>query len=108
MPTAPRKSLLANLTWAGVLVFVFVPLLYVLSYAPFVSWWNKDRPIRFAGPSAWFGSVYPDGDELPLYRPVDWLIDHTPLQRPLFWWAGLFGVQDEFEGAAAFRSHPPR
>jgi hypothetical protein len=103
MTARPRKPLLVNLTWGAVLMFVFVPVLYVLSYAPFACWWSRDRPIMYAGPSWAFGTVYPDGDELPLYRPADWLIDRTPIQKPLFWWAGLFGMREEFEEASAFR-----
>jgi hypothetical protein len=27
------------------------------------------------------------------YIPVEWLIDHTPLDEPLLWWAELWGVE---------------
>jgi hypothetical protein len=42
------------------------------------------------------GNTFIDGGELPIYQPVDWLIDNTPLQRPLFWWADLWRVEDVF------------
>jgi hypothetical protein len=45
-----------------------------------------------------------DGEQYPAYLPVDWLIDRTPLRQPLFWWAGLFGLRDEFELAHALRT----
>ena len=93
MTAKPRKPLLVNLTWAGVLVFVFVPVLYVLSYAPAVQWKCGQT-----------GSMTIDGGELPIYQPVDWLIDNTPLERPLLWWAALFGVREEFEFAGVLRT----
>jgi hypothetical protein len=44
-----------------------------------------------------------DGDELPAYVPIDWLIDNTPLEKPLFAWAALWGVEDEFQELAWWR-----
>jgi hypothetical protein len=38
-----------------------------------------------------------DSQRMPVYKPVDWLIDHTPLYRGLFWWASVWGVRDDFE-----------
>jgi hypothetical protein len=32
-----------------------------------------------------------------VYRPVDWLIDYTPLDRPLYWWAEQWGVREYFQ-----------
>jgi hypothetical protein len=40
---------------------------------------------------------------LPLYRPVDWLIDETRLSDPLLAWAGLWGVQSQFREAVLWR-----
>ena len=33
------------------------------------------------------------------YKPVEWLIDETPLKKPLLWWCGLWqvGGRAEFE-----------
>ncbi len=54
---------------------------YVLSYAPFV----------------WSHSDYAYGvTSIPKYRPVEWLIDDTPLQEPLFMWADVWGVCIKF------------
>ena len=103
MTAKPRKPLLVNLTWAGV-TLLGLAILYVLSYAPVVSW-SRTAPTLPRGGLPWVYTVYRDGRELPLYRPCDWLIDHTPLQQPLFWWAGLFGVREDFEMTAFFREH---
>lgn len=74
---------------------MIVPTLYVLSYAPVVSISMKWRLVT---PSELFEPL--DGEELPIFRRVDWLIDETPLQEPLFAWADLCGVRADFEFAA--------
>jgi hypothetical protein len=54
-----------------------------------------------------------DGGNLPLYAPVDWLIDKTPLKEPLLWWAHVWGVEEDFwfanaiRGGAHFSIDPP-
>lgn len=58
----PRKPVLVNLSWAGVLLLA-PPLLYVLSYL---------MAVRLSGTT-----------EMAAYRPVEWLIDETPLRRPI-------------------------
>jgi hypothetical protein len=95
MTTTARKPWLANLMWATALLVVVSPVLYVLSYAPAVR-------LHLVRMDTTFFTVGVIGEPGP-YSPVDWLIDHTPLQRPLFWWAGLFGVREDFEGAAEYR-----
>ena len=77
---------------------VFSALVYVFSYAPVVR--MKNPFILYSGTdykgfSPTSGSI--DGHNLPLFRPIDWLIDETPLRRPLLWWAELWGVRDCFE-----------
>jgi hypothetical protein len=95
MTAKPRKPLLVNLTWAGILV---LPVMYVLSYAPVVRWeYSRLSTIDH------LVGLPMDGSDLPLYAPVDWLIDHTPLRRPFFWWAGVFGVRQQFELSATYR-----
>ena len=96
MTAKPRKPPLVNLTLVGVLV---LPVLYVLSYAPVVRWKYDRLPAtdQFVGRPI-------DGSDLPLYAPVDWLIDHTPLERPLFWWAGVWGMRQQFVLSSAYRS----
>lgn len=78
MPTAPRKPLLVNLAWTVALV-IGLPTVYVLSYAPVFSLVSD-----------------PWASRIPAYRPVDWLIDNTPLRPLLFRWADLWGVGDDF------------
>jgi hypothetical protein len=47
-----------------------------------------------------------DGADIPVYGPVDRLIDETPLRKPLFLWARLWGVETEFEYAYMYRVMP--
>lgn len=103
MTAKSHRPLLVNLTWA-VIALVGLCVLYVLSYAPVV---------RFTGgseePDPWhpFAGLVPprpaDSERFPIYAPIDWMIDHTPLARPLWWWAGLWGVRGDFEYAAVVR-----
>jgi hypothetical protein len=98
-----RKPILPNV----VLVAVVLGLVYLLSYAPVANLelarrekygWPDPPPneLQFqAGPL--------DSYELPLYSPVDWLIDNTPLRSPLFWWAAVWGARDDFEYRHASR-----
>ena len=32
--------------------------------------------------------------QMPIYHPVDWIIDNTPLDVPLFAWASVWGVKE--------------
>jgi hypothetical protein len=87
---SPRKPLLANVTWTAAFALVLlVP--YLLSYAPVVAYAEKHD---LAQPTDLFDVT--DGKELPIYRPVDLLIDYTPLRRPLVAWARLWGVGNTF------------
>ena len=62
-----RKSSLVNVLLIAMLVAL--PVGYVISYP---------LSVRASG------GLNPD---LPAYRPVELLIDNTPLQQPMFWWA---------------------
>jgi hypothetical protein len=74
-----------------IVLVVLVPLMYVLSYAPVY---------RLGMQRGWSGI-----DRQPAaYRPVDWLIDNTPLNEPLYGWADLWGVRGDFVWAAAYRA----
>jgi hypothetical protein len=42
---------------------------------------------------------------MPGYAPVEWIIDKTPLDGPLFWWCDLFGVRHDAETAQVFREY---
>lgn len=103
-----RRPLLVNLTWATAALLV-LGVLYVLSYAPFV---RLRGGIEYAPEDEWGGfhpmiESYGDGRDYPAYKPVDWLIDRTPLRRPLFQWAGLFDVRSDMELAHSLRTFDP-
>jgi hypothetical protein len=98
MPTARRKPLHVNLGWAVALLFVLSGG-YLMSYAPVV--WYAEKT-GLATPKKPFDII--DGGELPLYQPVDALIDSTPLRRPLFTWARTWGVGDTFVAARRLRT----
>jgi hypothetical protein len=127
--TKPRKPLLVNLTWATA-ALLSLAVLYVLSYAPaFRLKYGNSVPtsmpmvthlVSLSPPEDVLITAIPPPSEfiptvtlpdprwqwLPLscYRPVEWLIDQTPLREPLFQWAGLFGVEDSFRNAAEQRA----
>jgi hypothetical protein len=92
MPTPPRKPALPNVVPVVVLVLLLA-VAYVLSYAPVVRWSLASS-----------GLPLMDGQDFPAYRPVDWLIDKTPLRRPLFLWADVWHVRFEFEISALIRT----
>jgi hypothetical protein len=81
-----------NLAWSAALAAVLT-VVYVLSYAPVVRY-LEDRPTK-----EYKLFDYTDGDELPFYRPVDSLIDSTPLRSPLIAWARIWGVGNTFQFA---------
>lgn len=81
-----RKPLLPNVVLALVLL---VPV-YVLSYAPVAA-------IMIQSAERHHGPRWPAiRVAIPVYAPVDWLIDHTLLAEPLFRWAELFGIGNDF------------
>lgn len=84
-----NRTLLPNVVLATVMLGI--PL-YVLSYAPVA---------RSSMSSS--GMMWVDGQHVPAYRPLDWIIDNTPLRRPLLWWAGMWGVRDAFELSSLIR-----
>jgi hypothetical protein len=75
-----------------------VAVVYPLSYAPYMRW-DLDRACE----QGWFYPVSADGEDYPAYKPADWLIDNTPFDKPLFAWASLWGVGDQFQSAARRR-----
>jgi hypothetical protein len=74
-----------------IVLLVVLPLVYVFSYAPVY---------RLGKRSGWSRIDLP----IAAYRPVDWLIDNTPLDEPLYRWADLWGVRGDFVWSAAFRA----
>lgn len=105
---------------------ILSPILYVLSYAPVVKVCGRTTVVpafprtssvphpHDAGQTISISYVValgriPLADEslYPAYKPVDWLIDNTPLREPLFMWAGICGVHDEFERGQFVREFGP-
>lgn len=66
-----RRSRIVNLSWVAALALIVV-LAYLLSYPVAVRWTGSSEP--------------------PGYRPAEWLIDHTPIQKPMLRWADLCGT----------------
>lgn len=79
-------------------------LMYVLSYAPVVrmigGWDTVLGTDGFGNPAILRAPIY--SDDLPAYRPVEWLIDHTPMREPLLWWADICGVGRPFREAESW------
>ncbi len=67
---------------------LFLGISYCLSYPAYV------RHLIVTAPCSCIADL--DGQTLPFYRPVDWLIDHTPIRRPMLAWAQFCGVGDDF------------
>jgi hypothetical protein len=106
-----RPSLTSLVAFAMLLT-----VLYVLSYAPVYRWTYgasvveripitcgnaisfdaSGRPVTF-----WEASMR--WKPIGAYRPVELLIDRTPLRGPLLSWSGLFGVREDFEFGSQFR-----
>jgi hypothetical protein len=93
---------------------IVTPVVYVLSYAPVVRVCGRTVEYRFnvdipfpqgtaiapgfeSGSEMVIQQQIADSSLYPMYGPVDWLIDHTPLRGPLLSWAGLWGVRDAFD-----------
>ena len=93
MPSPRTKPSITSIVAFGMLLTV----LYVLSYAPVVSVWDGPNP-TYVG----LDPALPK-NEYPPYKAVDWLIDETPLREPLFCWADIWGVREEFEWAGWLR-----
>jgi len=84
-PSQPKRGV----PCVAAVVILFV--VYVLSYAPAVRLYGPTTTIHRTVRITIVNSV--DGGQLPVYRPVDFLIDRTPLRRPMLAWAGVWGVR---------------
>jgi hypothetical protein len=100
--------------WGSIVSLFFIVLLYPLSYAPVAKLWITVRGYqassqlsRASGRHVGYLIIAVDEDDLPIYRPVDWLIDHTPLRTPLLIWAEMWGMRYKMENAARFRIYGP-
>lgn len=81
-----------SITSLVLFALIVSPLAYVLSYAPVV------RICEGSDEALTTGAI-----GYPVYEPVDWLIDNTPLREPIFSWGGLWNVRAQFELAHAVR-----
>jgi hypothetical protein len=81
MIAKPRKPWLANLLLTGALPVLVCA--YVFSY-----------PIAMR--------YYPSPDLLA-YRPVQWLIDETPLRAPIYAWSRVCGTEAKVRTSSSFR-----
>jgi hypothetical protein len=77
-----------------------VVVVYPLSYAPVVRYQVELHRGEFFEPTNGL-----DGNWMPVYKPVDWLIDNTSLKKPLFAWARLWKVGADFRWAASSRAY---
>ena len=114
---SPRTK--PSLTSLVAFFLIVTPLVYVLSYAPVVRVCGRTVVVqREVSGLGMFGSSLrgtlidrvecADASVYPAYQPVDWMIDSTPLRRPLYFWAGLWGVREAFEyGHIARNPLPP-
>ena len=92
--------------WSASLVGLL--FLYVASYVPYLRLrFGADPP---PPDPAMFCVLY-DIDEAwenesshGFYVPVEWLVDHTPVARPVFWWADVCGVYQKTRCDAVMRS----
>jgi hypothetical protein len=93
MTTRSRKPLLVNLVWiAALMLLLFAG--YVLSYAPIA----RHYMVRHG-----MSRSIADGTVLPVYKPVDWLIDHSSMREPLFLWARMWRMELAFSTAHSKR-----
>lgn len=89
------------------------PLVYALSYAPIVRICEAVYPVPQIsirqGACTISADRVPvaDASQYPPYKPVDWVIDNTPLRTPLFYWAEVWGVRKPFEYGYFLRNPLP-
>jgi hypothetical protein len=88
--------------WPATIALLALLLAYPFSYAPVVQmrggWKMVPATDGFGNPAVVKAPIF--SEDLPLYRPVDWLIDNTPMQDVLYWWADVWGVRSPFTEAA--------
>src|SRR5690606_20969675 len=91
--------------WPLALLLLLLSAVYLFSYAPVVrmrgGWKMVPTTDGFGNPAIVRAPIF--SEDLPLYRPVDWLIDNTPMQDVMYWWADVWGVRSPFTEAAMWR-----
>lgn len=82
-------------------------LLYLASYAPYLRFcYGADPPpqdatvlcVLYEYDDAWENETSHGS-----YAPIEWLVDHTPAWRPIFWWADVCGAGTKSRYDAAMR-----
>ena len=91
MPPPPRRAFAKR----AAIVICCLVFAYPLSYAPMV------RSMGERHGTGWGSPLFYDGRDMPVYRPIDWIIDNTLLDKPMFVYACLWGVW-----TCRFHSHP--
>jgi hypothetical protein len=77
--------------WIMAAAAALFAIAYVLGYAPYES-------------AVATGRLPMQRDMADFYYPVQFLIDETPLRKPLLSWGALFGQRDALESDSTFRS----
>lgn len=96
MPS-PRTKPSRTSLFVFVMLLIALPFGYVFSYAPVVRFAGGHECTRASmRPGSPIVSWTP-GPEYPACKHVGWVIDNTPLRRPLLLWADLWGVRDHFD-----------
>lgn len=74
-------------------MIMLLACIYVASYPLVINVYERFRPIKHGG--VLIDVV--DSDELPVYEPVDWLIDYTPFRTIILGWSDLVGCRTHIE-----------
>lgn len=75
-------------------------LFYLLSYPPYLSMrYEKPGPVTIGvmGAHYNFDDDYFAHSNHAFYAPVEWLVDHTPLEKPITAWATVWNVNDKVQ-----------
>jgi hypothetical protein len=82
-------------------------IFYVLSYPPYLAIrYEKPGPVAIGV----MGAHYDLDDEYfakinhPFYAPIEWLVDHTVLEKPISAWAMICGSNDKVQRDSLYRS----
>src|SRR5690349_2278465 len=93
MASEHKRSAWRTWIWS-VVVMIAVTVMYVLSYAPVLRWHYPVRTITEISRSI----------HIPIYSPVEWLLDTEFASSPLLWWSQLWGVREQTKRASALRN----
>jgi hypothetical protein len=80
---------------SGIAAMILLLLLYVASYPLVLRWAYPLRGECIIGENI-IGYTR-DVAHVPLYTPVEWLVDETSAKRPIFWWAQICRAKNTVE-----------